>query len=91
MGEGLRFDVALHALRLYPSRSAAAAAIQRGAARLNGRAVKPSHEVHAGDLITVETPGRAESWELAELPRRSMSKVAARALLHARSDPRDTH
>lgn len=83
MSEGLRFDVALFELRLFPSRSAATAAITRGEARLNGRAAKPSHAVKPGDRITLESPGSLRTWELLELPRRSMSKVSAQALLRA--------
>jgi ribosome-associated heat shock protein Hsp15 len=85
MSEAARFDVVLHELRLFPSRSAAAAAIQRGTARLNGRAVKPSHAVRAGDVIAVEGTGGTRAWELLELPRRSMSKVDAQSLLRARA------
>jgi ribosomal 50S subunit-recycling heat shock protein len=77
----MRFDVVLFELRLYKSRSQASAAIHDGAARLNGRPVKPSQEVRAGDRITLEHPSGSHTYRLADLPRASLTKEAARALL----------
>jgi len=76
----VRFDVALFELRLFKSRSAANAAIQDGAALLNGRVVKPSHGIKAGDRIKLAGPG-GRTVEVLELPRGSLSRDAARALL----------
>ena len=77
----MRFDVALHELRLLKSRSQAAAAIQDGAALLNGAVVKPSHGVRPGDRITLAGPGGARTLEVLALPARSVSKDAAKALV----------
>jgi ribosome-associated heat shock protein Hsp15 len=78
----MRFDVALHALRLFRSRSQAAAAIEDGRALLNGQPAKPSHAVRVGDWLTVARPrGAARTVELLELPHVSMSREEARRLV----------
>ena len=73
----MRLDVALHALRLFKSRSQAQDAIAAGQVLLNGAPVKPSHTVAVGDRVTLG--GR--TIEVVELPGRSVSKEAARALV----------
>ena len=77
----MRFDVALHELRLYKSRSQAQAAIAAGHVLLNGERTKPSHEVHAGDRLTFAGESHRRTLELLELPARSLSKGAAKALV----------
>lgn len=77
----MRFDVALFELRLFKSRSQASAAIQDGAALLNGAVVKPHRGVGAGDRITLVAPGEQRTFEVLGLPEASMSKSAARALV----------
>ena len=77
----MRFDVALGELHLFKSRSQASAAIQSGAALLNGARVKPSHAIRPGDRITLAGPRGSRTLELLELPSRSLTKVAASALL----------
>ena len=73
----MRLDVALYALRLFKSRAQAQDAIAAGNVLLNGSSVKPSHAVAVGDRLTVG--GRTV--EVLELPGRSVSKEAARALV----------
>jgi ribosome-associated heat shock protein Hsp15 len=73
----VRLDVALHALRLFKSRSQAQDAIAAGQVLLNGAPVKPSHALAVGDRLTLS--GRTV--EVVELPGRSVSKEAARALV----------
>lgn len=77
----MRFDVLLFELRLYKSRSQASAAIAAGEALLDGDQVKPSREAKAGTRITLTSPGSRRTLELLELPRGSLSKEAARALV----------
>jgi ribosome-associated heat shock protein Hsp15 len=77
----MRFDVLLHDLRLFKSRSQAAAAIQDGDALLDGAAVKPSREARAGQRITLRYPSGVRVLELIELPRGSVSKEAAKGLV----------
>jgi ribosome-associated heat shock protein Hsp15 len=77
----LRLDVALHELRLFKSRSQAQAAVSAGHVRLNGEHAKPSHEVRAGDRLTIVEDKRHRTLEVLELPGKSVSKEAARTLV----------
>jgi ribosome-associated heat shock protein Hsp15 len=77
----MRFDVALASLRLFKSRSQASTAIQDGAALLNGAHVKPSHALAPGDRITLVGERGSRTLEVLELPTRSISKEAAKALV----------
>jgi ribosomal 50S subunit-recycling heat shock protein len=86
----MRLDVLLFELRLFKSRSQASEAIQQGRALLNGAQTKPSREAHPGDRVTLARGGarddagdgpRSRTLEILELPRGSMSKEAARALV----------
>jgi ribosomal 50S subunit-recycling heat shock protein len=86
----MRLDVLLFELRLFRSRSQANEAIQQGRALLNGASAKPSREAHPGDRVTLcrgnprapaEDKPRSRTLEILELPRGSLSKEAARALV----------
>ena len=77
----LRLDVALHELRLFKSRSQAQAAIADGHVLLNGEPTKPSHELKPGDQVTLTGEGRHRTVEVLELPTRSLSREAAKALV----------
>lgn len=90
----MRLDVLLFELRLFKSRSQATTAIQDGRVLLNGARTKPSHEGRAGDRVTLEEreardrgADRARTLEILELPQGSLSKAAARELVH--EIPRD--
>jgi ribosome-associated heat shock protein Hsp15 len=48
----MRFDQWLWAIRIYKTRSLAAAAIKAGHARVNGEVTKSSHEMKPGELVT---------------------------------------
>lgn len=76
----MRLDVVLFELRLYKSRSQAAAAVEAGRALLNGQRAKPSRAVRAGDRVTILEP-RPRMFEILELPRRSLSREAAKQRL----------
>lgn len=54
--EGLRLDVLLSSAGLYPSRSAAARAIEQGQVLVNGKAAPKKLIVSAGDTIVYEAP-----------------------------------
>ena len=77
----MRLDVALHELRLFKSRSQAQAAIAGGDVLLNGQRAKPSHELRAGDRLTFQDAARRRTVEVLELPRHSLSKDAAKAMV----------
>ena len=53
---GQRLDALLAARGLYPSRSAAARAVEEGAVCVNGATVTKRHAVSAGDTIVYEAP-----------------------------------
>ena len=50
----LRVDKWLWAARFFKTRSVAAQAIEGGKVKLNGQRVKPSKEVHAGDMLAIQ-------------------------------------
>ena len=77
----MRLDVALHELRQFKSRSQAQAAIADGSVLLNGQRAKPSHELRAGDRLTFIGESHRRTIEVLELPHRSLSKEAAKALV----------
>jgi ribosome-associated heat shock protein Hsp15 len=77
----MRLDVALFELRLFKSRSQASVAVQDGAVLVNGLGVKPSHRVKPGDRITLAGRGSSRTVEVLELPRGSLSREAAKALI----------
>ena len=77
----MRLDVALHELRLYKSRAQAQTAIHDGRVLLNGERVKPSHELRAGDRVTLSDGAARRTVQVLELPARSLSKEAARAMV----------
>ncbi len=76
----MRLDVALFELRLFKSRTQAREALEAGAIVLNGAPAKPSHELRPGDRLTW-TGGARRTLEVLELPRRSLSRDAAKALV----------
>ena len=49
-----RLDKWLWAVRLFKTRSLAAAAIRAGAVTINDRPAKPAREVHAGETVVVQ-------------------------------------
>ena len=77
----MRFDVLLHELRLFKSRSQAAAAITDGRALLDGAEAKPSREARAGQRITLIGDKTSRTLEIVELPHGSVSKEKAKALV----------
>lgn len=77
----MRFDVLLHDLRLFKSRSQAAAAIADGLALLDGAEVKPSREARAGQRVTLIGDRTSRTLEILELPRGSVSKERAKELV----------
>jgi ribosome-associated heat shock protein Hsp15 len=58
----MRLDQWLWAVRVYKTRSIAAAEIKKESVQVNGRAAKPSHVVRAGELIAARLGFGAQSW-----------------------------
>ena len=79
--ERLRLDKWLWHVRLFPSRTRAAAFVRDGFARINAiRIVDPSRPVRAGDTLTLALKNRTIVIEIVALPaRRGSAMIAAQA------------
>jgi ribosome-associated heat shock protein Hsp15 len=78
-GEDLRLDRWLWCVRLYKTRSLAAAAVAGGHVHLNGGRVKPARAVSAGDLLRLSLGGRDLELEVLAIPSRRGPAPEARA------------
>ena len=65
---GQRLDALLAARGLYPSRNAAARAVEEGAVYVNGKAVAKKHAVAAGDTVVYQVEDAIEPGPLAGQP-----------------------
>jgi ribosome-associated heat shock protein Hsp15 len=65
--EKLRLDKYLWAIRIFKTRTQAAAAIDDGKVKLNGTAVKASRTVALGDRYDIKTPARKWTIEVTGL------------------------
>lgn len=86
----MRLDVVLNRLCLTRSRTEAKDACQSGAILLAGHAAKPSQIVGPGDRITLQFTNRLLEVELLDIPRKSISKKAAREMYDIVRDERTT-
>jgi ribosome-associated heat shock protein Hsp15 len=76
----MRIDRWLFAVRLFKTRSAAAAAVAGGKVHLNGERVKPSHGVKPGDTLTFTRGAVVFECVVAALPlRRGPASEAMRS------------
>ena len=71
----MRIDKFLWCVRFFKTRSLATDALRRDQVKLNGREVKPSAEVKAGDIFELRKPPVWRSWEIKEIP---SSRVGAK-------------
>ncbi len=55
--ESVRVDAWSWAVRLFPTRSAAADACRAGHVKVNGNSVKPAHALRSGDMVRALTTG----------------------------------
>ena len=65
--EKVRIDKFLWAVRLFKTRSAAAAECSKGHVHLNGQPAKPSREVKIGDVVSVKYKVIMRSYKVKEL------------------------
>jgi ribosome-associated heat shock protein Hsp15 len=79
MAEPSRIDVWLCNVRLYKSRSLAAAAVQGGLVHLNGTRVKPAHALKPGDTLSFRRGTVDFECEVLSLPPRRGPAPAAQA------------
>lgn len=82
----MRLDVALFELRLFKSRTQAQEAIASGHVLVDGVATKPSREIAPGARVTMTVAGARRTLEVLELPKRSLSREAARAFVREVED-----
>jgi ribosomal 50S subunit-recycling heat shock protein len=64
----MRIDLLLKSLCLVKTRNQGRKGCESGYVRLNGKAVKPSREIRAGDVIEIRYPRRLLVVELIEVP-----------------------
>jgi ribosome-associated heat shock protein Hsp15 len=80
--DALRIDRWLWCARFYKTRSLAAQAVRGGDVRLNGRRVKPAHDVRIGDSVAIDRDHEACAITVAALPdRRGPSQEAQRCYM----------
>lgn len=78
MGEGVRIDKWLWAVRIFKSRSLATDFCKRGRVLIAEEAVKPSRNIHVGDVITVRKPPLTLTYKVTGLiDKRGSASVAA--------------
>lgn len=78
MAEKVRVDAWVWGVRLFTTRSAAAAACRAGHVRVNGDRAKPATPVGVGDEVAVHLPARDVVYEVAGLlTKRASAPVAA--------------
>ena len=73
MGEGIRIDKWLWAVRLYKTRSLASEECRKGKVIINGIAVKPSREIKEGEIIQLKRPPIMRSYKVLALTENRMS------------------
>ena len=78
MEVNVRIDKWLWAVRIFKSRSQSTEACKKGRVSVGDLPVKPSREVHPGDIIKVKKPPLTRSFKVLELAEKRMSaKLAA--------------
>jgi ribosomal 50S subunit-recycling heat shock protein len=73
----MRIDLALKSLCLVKTRSIAKSLCEHGRILIDGRPVRPSHRVEAGQRITIRFRARTVTVELMQVPPKQLSKAAA--------------
>jgi ribosome-associated heat shock protein Hsp15 len=69
MGDNSRIDKWLWMVRIFKSRSIAAEYIKKGRVFIKDIAVKPSKEIHVGDIIIVRKPPVSYSFKVVGFPK----------------------
>ena len=78
MAKSVRIDKWLWAVRVFKTRSQATEACKKGRVEIGDLPVKPSREVHSGDVIKVRKPPLTRSFKVVALAEKRMSaKLAA--------------
>ena len=77
---GVRLDVFLDVVCIFPTRSQAKEACEGGKVDLNGSAAKPHRTVKPGDTLQVTVPGRRRTLVVRAVAERHVPKAEARTL-----------
>lgn len=85
--EGNRVDRWVWAVRLFPTRSAAAEACRAGHVQVNGNRAKPAAPVRVGDTVSARVGSRERVVEVVRLLDRRVSAELARECLVDHSPP----
>jgi ribosome-associated heat shock protein Hsp15 len=78
MGEKVRIDKYLWAIRIYKSRSLATEACREGKVKMRGEPVKSSAQIAIGDLIEVTKDGFRLKYKVVQLIEKRVSAVLAK-------------
>jgi ribosome-associated heat shock protein Hsp15 len=78
--ERVRVDKWLWAARFFKTRSAATEAVLGGRVHVNGASVKPSKEIHAGDMVQLTIRSGKRTIEVVDLSEKRGPSAAAAAL-----------
>ncbi|WP_372949336.1 RNA-binding S4 domain-containing protein [Mariniphaga sp.] len=73
MGESVRIDKWLWAVRIFKTRSQATEACKKGRVEVGDLPVKPSRDVHPGEVVKVRKPPLTRSFKVLELAEKRMS------------------
>lgn len=87
MSQQVRIDAWVWAVRLYKTRTAAAAAVKAGHVKLNGVAIKPSSPVVVGDRVRVWVDHRLYDVEVTRLISKRVGAPIARECYVDHSPP----
>ena len=83
MGEGVRIDKWLWAVRIFKSRSLATDFCKRGRVLIGDEAVKPSRNIHIGDIILVRKPPLTLTYQVIGLiEKRGSATIAAENVIN---------
>lgn len=83
MGEGVRIDKWLWAVRIFKSRSLATDFCKRGKVSIGDENVKPSRNVHIGDIIVIKRPPLTLTYQVTGLlDKRGSAVLAAENVLN---------
>ena len=74
----VRFDKWLWAVRIYKTRSMAAAACRKGKVILNNFPVKPSRNISLNEIIVVKKPPLILTYKIKKLPQKRLSAKLAK-------------
>lgn len=73
----MRIDLFLKKILIFKKRNVAKAMCNKQLIKLNGRVVKPSHAIHKGDIIEIETIKGVLKLRILEIPGANVKKSDA--------------